>query len=891
MLDSIKKWLWMLCLILHSLPVSAEVARPNCFSCNILVKSLRAPLDLSGTWLFTRNDKPENKLPARKTADWVTVDTPGPWSAAYKDGETFRVGWYRANLNFDPKLLGRKAVFYVDAHISSMQVFLDGELLMQREGKSAQGRYGALQAVPVEFNITKAKHVIALRIDSRLMTGIYQKPFQLRASTKTDAFISFYRVFFSDGPNIAAYVLLMFGLFFLFIYNRTDLVLYSSLALTSIAAFPFLTFTHDTMTRIFSPESLFTLHFIGLIFVSLGLSSFSQIFNFVAPKVNQLNNKAMACLVILFLAMTFKFNLFVFQILKMISILFCLWLVGHAVLNFYFGVKNDKRLKGLLLVNSLFFLCLLHDLFFNIGLFYSINLSYLACAMTGSVVVFTGLMFFSTAFFQNRVLLQSATVANLNLQNAVALKTHELDEKSQSMNFIMQSFSEGILTVEPDFKVSADYSSSMEDLLDTALIAGVDVFELLFVDSSVPVESIVQMRSALEFSFGESELNFEANRQLLVSEFQSSLRFSRKILALDWNPVLNQDQKLVKILLAVRDVSKVKQLEKESHLLKLRSKIVETLLDGSGERIKDFVRLTRRGLKPFLEQTAEQDLSKAKLATLYRVIHTIKGSARTFDLLDLAECALRVETELAALARRSENIENRQVERVLAELLEALQVIDDVKINMANVFQTGQRQEDAGVHSLLWDNFRKRWAQKTPEQAAEAWADLQRDIEIMSYRQAGPYFRGIMDRFKALAESLGKPEPNLVMDIPSDFFLDPILAKSIVDILVHMIRNSLDHGIELPDDRLAMKKPRSGQITIQIRPQSQGFILDYVDDGRGLDLKQIRARAMKLNLPEAETTDIEALVDLVFRPGFTTSDPDSDESERGVGLQIVAQEL
>ncbi len=161
----------------------------------------------------------------------------------------------------------------------------------------------------------------------------------------------------------------------------------------------------------------------------------------------------------------------------------------------------------------------------------------------------------------------------------------------------------------------------------------------------------------------------------------------------------------------------------------------------------------------------------------------------------------------------------------------------------------------------------------------------------MSYRQAQPYFASLANAFDEVAASLNKPAPTIDLHIPEDLFIDPALAKALNDMLVHMIRNSLDHGIEEPKDRRLAQKPEQGRVTISFRPQGRGFILDYADDGQGLNLQKIRTRAMQLNLKEAHSTDPEQLVQSIFAHGFNTSDRVTDVSGRGVGMEVVAKEL
>ena len=867
------------------------VEREDCFSCEIKVKSLRQPLDLRGKWLFTREDRPENKNPNIDTSDWVLVETPGPWSKAYADGEYFEVGWYRGKFVFNPKLIGKKAVFYIDAYMSELQIFRDGDEIMRREGRHTHERYYSIQPIPVVFTITKSEQIITMRINTRIMIGVYQLPFQLRPYRDFDPTITFYQLYGGEVRNISAYILLMFGLFFLLVYSRTQYSLYLVAGLTGIGIFPFYAFPHDNLIRLFDPEKLWILHYIGISCMALGHVSYSQYFYKFTPRLNRMNYIVVALLAGLFLAMAFRFNMHVFQIIRKVTFLYSLWMAMHLVWNCYHALLNNRRLLVLFLGEVFFFCCSVHDILLALGMIKSTSLIFIGTLVATSSILYLTAIIFAETFMQNRHLLQHVEQVNQNLEKTVAARTHDLYEKKQNLSLILQSLPEGILTIDASFRVLPEYSIALETILETQHIEGRDVFQLLFGSSNVSLDVLAQMRSTLDFSFGESDLNFEANRELLLHEFQTVIRETNKMLSLGWSAVLSENGTVSKILMTVSDVTQVKQLERDSKLAKLRSKIVECLMDGSIQRIQDFVATAQKSLYPFLNNVKAGKMDERQLEDLYREVHTIKGNARIFDMMELAENAHHVESELAELKRRTTVMESEQVQYILRELMEALQQIDTIKRDVMNRLNRQENTEAQGVNPKLWNMFKLRWQHLTTEHVVAQMPNLQQDILMMNYRQALSYFSGLTHSFNETALSLGKPAPAIHLDIPEDFFMDPDLAKAINDILVHMIRNSLDHGIESPGERHAQQKPEKGQIIIQFRPQTRGFILDFADDGRGLNLARIKDRAIHLGLKDAETNNPEQIVQFIFSHGFSTSETVSHVSGRGVGMEVVAKEL
>ena len=116
--------------------------------------------------------------------------------------------------------------------------------------------------------------------------------------------------------------------------------------------------------------------------------------------------------------------------------------------------------------------------------------------------------------------------------------------------------------------------------------------------------------------------------------------------------------------------------------------------------------------------------------------------------------------------------------------------------------------------------------------------------------------------------------------------------KSLVELidapLTHMSRNAADHGVETPEKRLALGKPREGRVLIKIEETSRAVVLTISDDGAGLNLERIRAKGESLGLvkPGAEMTEKD-LINLIFASGLSTAETVSDVSGRGVGMDVV----
>ncbi|SDY36396.1 two-component system, chemotaxis family, sensor kinase CheA [Allochromatium warmingii] len=150
----------------------------------------------------------------------------------------------------------------------------------------------------------------------------------------------------------------------------------------------------------------------------------------------------------------------------------------------------------------------------------------------------------------------------------------------------------------------------------------------------------------------------------------------------------------------------------------------------------------------------------------------------------------------------------------------------------------------------------------------------------------------VFSRFPRVVRDLAR---NLGKEIELETFgeetdLDKNLVEALADPLVHLIRNAVDHGIEMPDEREAKGKPRRGTVILGAAQEGDHISLLIQDDGRGMDPEKLRAKSVEkglLDQAQAERLSIRECFDLIFMAGFSTKEEISDVSGRGVGMDVV----
>jgi two-component system, chemotaxis family, sensor kinase CheA len=182
------------------------------------------------------------------------------------------------------------------------------------------------------------------------------------------------------------------------------------------------------------------------------------------------------------------------------------------------------------------------------------------------------------------------------------------------------------------------------------------------------------------------------------------------------------------------------------------------------------------------------------------------------------------------------------------------------------------------------------------QQLASGMADLERNTRdlqeaVMSIRMIpmSLVFNRFPRMLRDLASKLGKKVD--LVQVGEATELDKGLVEKITDPLTHLVRNSCDHGIEMPADRLAKGKPENGTITLIATHQGGSIVIEVRDDGKGLNRAKLLSKARERGLDAPDTMTDQEVYGLIFAPGFSTADAVTDVSGRGVGMDVVKRNI
>lgn len=167
--------------------------------------------------------------------------------------------------------------------------------------------------------------------------------------------------------------------------------------------------------------------------------------------------------------------------------------------------------------------------------------------------------------------------------------------------------------------------------------------------------------------------------------------------------------------------------------------------------------------------------------------------------------------------------------------------------------------------------------------------DLQEAVMSIRMMPMDYVFSRFPRMVRDLAAKLGKKVDFVTHGAATE--LDKGLIERIVDPLTHLVRNSIDHGIEMPEARVAAGKGAAGQLSLSAAHQGGNIIIEVSDDGGGLNRDRILAKAKQQNMPVSDDLSDEDVWQLIFSPGFSTAEAVTDVSGRGVGMDVVKRNI
>jgi two-component system chemotaxis sensor kinase CheA len=478
----------------------------------------------------------------------------------------------------------------------------------------------------------------------------------------------------------------------------------------------------------------------------------------------------------------------------------------------------------------------------------------------------------------------------------------KIHEKSQNIAAMLEHIPQGILTVVPGSTIHPEYSTYLKEMFETSDISGMKVMDLVFTHTNLGTDTLDQVDTAIASCIGEDRMNFEFNSHLLVTQLDKEFSNGRiKSMELSWSPICNADDVVEKLMLCVRDVTEVRQLAAAAGQQKRELEIIGEILAVNQEKFHEFIESAREFLaenEPLIQAVQDQPSQRTDaIGQLFRNMHTIKGNARTYGLLHLTNQVHEAEQSYDAL--RSNADAPWDAPRLQEELARTAAIIEEyAHINEAKLGRKGPGRR-AGVEKYLM--VQKDHIQNVLEtldaakglDAASMQAvnrKVQNMLHMIGTVRVQDVLDGVIDSLPSLAKELSKEPPEIVIN-DGGIVLHTQIADLLKNVFMHLYRNSVDHGLEKADDRVAKGKPAAGRIELEMSLADERLWLRLRDDGRGLALGALRKKGLEKGLltEQDQQRSPEEIAQLIFAPGFSTAAAITEVSGRGVGMDAVKE--
>ncbi|MBI5185375.1 MAG: Hpt domain-containing protein [Nitrospinae bacterium] len=499
--------------------------------------------------------------------------------------------------------------------------------------------------------------------------------------------------------------------------------------------------------------------------------------------------------------------------------------------------------------------------------------------------LFTILFALTIAYSIYRINLERAKKENARLESKVRERTKEIGD-------ILDNVGQGILTVSEDLIVNPEYSLISEKIFEKKP-AGEPLAGLLY-QTGEGVKSFIDW----------AKLFFDPNKLISVdgiieiAEKEMKIKAGNKIktLHVEYRPIYGEDAKTVKKIMAVlTDITSQKEMEaKSAREREEHEQVVKILRDQDSffsflEESRKIISEAEAILGELLEKQENHD---PLVNQLFRGMHTIKGTAAVFSIRHVSSLAHEIENHFNEIRQRKREVSPELVKELREQLQRLFDGLEGVVATLAQLvggaFGAGHKVvkiKEEKIHAF-------QQMLETMDGLREARPLILRSFKELMKVPIGRAFRKFPDMAKTTAEKLGK-EVQLEIrggDLEIEKELEGVLAAP----MMHIIRNSVDHGIEDPSDRAMLEKPEKGSVIVECGRENGHIVVRVKDDGKGIDPDEIKKVAVRKGfISEAEVaslSDHEAIC-LIFHPGFSSKEEATDLSGRGVGMDVVKTEV
>lgn len=419
---------------------------------------------------------------------------------------------------------------------------------------------------------------------------------------------------------------------------------------------------------------------------------------------------------------------------------------------------------------------------------------------------------------------------------------------------LMHNLRQAVFSIDKTTKVIAPvskYSSTVfeENILDKEFLA------IFFEDPNAKDEVIAKIQFVMSAVFGEGEAQWVLAESYLPREITITRHSQKKIIRLNYTPLFDKFEKVQNIMVVAEDITEIAQLVESSRKRESELSVIKAFLDMDSWEIYPLLDDFKEKIENSIKLMNALEASTYARIELPRTLHTIKGNARMYFFTALAEEVHRVEAkviEFNQIIADESHSDKEDREKLTAMIVHLRNIVN-------NYYTIANKLLSTTSHAASENN--------------QSVFSLCRKMAPLALRLAKSAEKEIEFRVTGDEVWMGKEKVQILRDA-----------------IVHLIRNSIDHGIEKSDERIRLGKSPKGFVDIECLDRGEKFHVIVRDDGYGIDIDKVLTKAIEMgNIPaeNAATLSEAEKLDLIFLPNLSTKKDVTIMSGRGVGMDAV----
>ncbi|KMQ49934.1 Signal transduction histidine kinase CheA [Chitinispirillum alkaliphilum] len=484
-----------------------------------------------------------------------------------------------------------------------------------------------------------------------------------------------------------------------------------------------------------------------------------------------------------------------------------------------------------------------------------------------------------------------------------------VDEKMQQVRDIMNNIEQGLFTFNLDGTVNEEYSLSANRILmvdDIASCTLENIFRLDAEQKRLFNEWVQLVKQRHQTQRWNKLVRLSPVQEL---ELKSSEEDDTRFIKVHYQKIFDKNNNLSKIMVLAIDLTENRRIEERMNQERVRHeaemKTILGIANNPQDEINDFMEDARNrantltdkldeifdksGDPTSAEEGVDVKLSREDFNLLYRDLHTIKGNAGSYGFDSITRIAHNAENILEKLFNSSGGAYGYKL------LLDLKQGLEEITYGLNQVQEKIlllYGKKDTQLVAVPMHKIRQISviADKLANSASDSRvSELSNLCETLNYRSLESVVNKFKKTIERVAHALGK-EVQFVVN-PADLEVPPDVFHNVEESLLHIIRNAVDHGIESIEERTEKGKG-PGTVTFNVEFAENNIKIKISDNGKGIDTEKLMNKVTSLGLCDnPQTLSEDEKIAYIFHPGLSTKEEISHISGRGVGMDVVKNNL